>query len=100
MALLLMGRDASQGRLVLDHHNQAAVDWDNRANRYLYRAEGQVGRAVAPSPVAQRRLAASAGQPPQGGTCLQAATRSANLLRVMHAAAFRLVRVGVDLAFS
>jgi len=47
MALLLMGRDASQGRLVLDHHNQAAVDWDNRANRYLYRAEGQVGRAVA-----------------------------------------------------
>jgi cholesterol oxidase len=47
MALLLMGRDASQGRLVVDHHNQAAVDWDNRANRYLYRAEGQVGRAVA-----------------------------------------------------
>ena len=47
MALLLMGRDASQGKLVLDHHNQAAVDWDNRANRYLYRAEGQVGRAVA-----------------------------------------------------
>ena len=47
LALLLMGRDASQGRLILDHHNQAAVDWDNRANRYLYRAEGQVGRAVA-----------------------------------------------------
>ena len=43
MALLLMGRDASQGRLILDHHNQAAVDWDNRANRNLYRAEGQVG---------------------------------------------------------
>jgi cholesterol oxidase len=47
MALLLMGRDASQGRLVLDHNNQAAVDCNNRANRYLYRAEGQVGRAVA-----------------------------------------------------
>jgi cholesterol oxidase len=47
MALLLMGRDASQGRLVLDHHNQASVQWDNRANRRLYRAEGQVGRAVA-----------------------------------------------------
>ena len=47
MALLLMGRDASQGRLVLDHHNEASVQWDNRANRRLYRAEGQVGRAVA-----------------------------------------------------
>jgi cholesterol oxidase len=47
MALLLMGRDASQGRLVLDHHNQPSVHWDNRANRRLYRAEGQVGRAVA-----------------------------------------------------
>jgi cholesterol oxidase len=47
MALLLMGRDASQGRLVLDHHNQASVHWDNRVNCRLYRAEGQVGRAVA-----------------------------------------------------
>ena len=47
MALLLMGRDASEGRLVLDHHDQASVQWDNRANRRLYRAEGQVGRAVA-----------------------------------------------------
>jgi cholesterol oxidase len=47
MALLLMGRDASQGRLVLDHHNEASVEWDNRANRRLYRAEGQVGRYVA-----------------------------------------------------
>jgi cholesterol oxidase len=47
MALLLMGRDASQGRLALDHHDQATVGWDNRANRALYRAEGQVGRAVA-----------------------------------------------------
>jgi len=47
MALLLMGRDASQGRLVLDHHNQASVHWDNRVNPRLYRAEGQVGRAVA-----------------------------------------------------
>ncbi|HEY9377721.1 MAG TPA: GMC oxidoreductase, partial [Jiangellaceae bacterium] len=47
MALLLMGRDTSQGRLVLDHHGQASVQWDNRANRRLYRAEGQVGRYVA-----------------------------------------------------
>jgi cholesterol oxidase len=47
MALLLMGRDTSQGKLVLDHHNQASAEWDNRANRALYRAEGQVGRAVA-----------------------------------------------------
>jgi cholesterol oxidase len=47
MVLLLMGRDASQGRLVLDHHNEASAQWDNRANRNLYRAEGQVGRAVA-----------------------------------------------------
>ncbi|MBO0810460.1 MAG: GMC family oxidoreductase [Microlunatus sp.] len=47
MALLLMGRDASAGRLALDHHNQATVAWDNRANRSLYRAEGQVARAVA-----------------------------------------------------
>lgn len=47
MTLLLMGRDASQGRLTLDHHQKASVAWDNRANRALYRAEGQVGRAVA-----------------------------------------------------
>jgi len=47
MALLLMGRDASAGRLTLDHHNEATVAWDNRANRSLYRAEGQVARAVA-----------------------------------------------------
>ena len=47
MALLLMGRDASQGRLVLDHHQEASVEWDNRANRALYRAEGRAGRAVA-----------------------------------------------------
>jgi cholesterol oxidase len=47
MALLLMGRDASQGRLVLDHHSRASVQWDNRANRRLYRAEGRAGRYVA-----------------------------------------------------
>lgn len=47
MALLLMGRDASAGRLSLDHHNEARVAWDNRANARLYRAEALVGRVVA-----------------------------------------------------
>ncbi|HZA03714.1 MAG TPA: GMC family oxidoreductase [Propionibacteriaceae bacterium] len=47
LSLLLMGRDTSQGRLVLDHKQQASLAWDNRANRDLYVAEGQVGRAVA-----------------------------------------------------
>lgn len=47
MALLLMGRDASAGRLALDHKGEAAVVWDNRANARLYRAEALVGRVVA-----------------------------------------------------
>jgi cholesterol oxidase len=68
MALLLMGRDASQGKLVLDHHNQAAVDWDNRANRALYRAEGQVGRAVA------RMLGGRASDPPTWSLLRRAVT--------------------------
>jgi cholesterol oxidase len=47
LALLLMGRDASAGQLTLDHHGEAAVAWDNRANARLYRAEALVGRVVA-----------------------------------------------------
>lgn len=47
LALLLMGRDASAGRLVLDHNGEAAVVWSNRANSRLYRAEALVGRVVA-----------------------------------------------------
>lgn len=47
LALLLMGRDASAGRLVLDHNGEAAVVWNNRANARLYRAEALVGRVVA-----------------------------------------------------
>ncbi|WP_136707542.1 GMC family oxidoreductase [Agromyces sp. H66] len=47
MALLLMGRDASAGRLTLDHRGEAVAGWDNRANARLYRAEALVGRVVA-----------------------------------------------------
>lgn len=47
MTLLLMGRDSSDGRLKLDHNGEAAVDWDNLANRELYRAESRASREVA-----------------------------------------------------
>lgn len=47
MALLLMGRDASAGRLTLDHQGEAVLAWDNRANARLYRAQALVGRVVA-----------------------------------------------------
>ena len=46
MTLLMMGRDSSNGRLVLDHHLEAAVRWDNRANSGLYRAERALARSV------------------------------------------------------
>ncbi|GAA1597727.1 hypothetical protein GCM10009789_59570 [Kribbella sancticallisti] len=47
MTLLLMGRDTSDGRLVLDHKDEAAVEWDNLANRDLYRAQSRASRAMA-----------------------------------------------------
>ncbi len=75
MPLLLMGRDTSQGRLVLDHHHEASVQWDNRANSRLYRAEGRVGRAVArmlgAAGIGSTYLepAASSRHSPQPGRC-------------------------------
>lgn len=47
LALLVMGRDAGAGRLVLDHQGEAAVRWTNRENRWLYRSEARVAGAVA-----------------------------------------------------
>ncbi|WP_328995588.1 GMC oxidoreductase [Kribbella sp. NBC_01245] len=47
MTLLLMGRDSSDGRLFLDQNDEAAVEWDNLANKDLYRAESRASREVA-----------------------------------------------------
>ena len=47
MTMLLMGRDTSDGRMTIDHNGEAQVDWSNRANRALYRSEGQVARILA-----------------------------------------------------
>lgn len=46
-AVLSMGHDASDGRLRLDHHGRAVLDWDNRRQAMLYRALGRVGPALA-----------------------------------------------------
>ncbi len=45
-SLLLMGRDTADGRLTLDHNNEARVQWSNKLNRALYRSEGQVARLI------------------------------------------------------
>ncbi|ONI75837.1 hypothetical protein BWI15_08480 [Kribbella sp. ALI-6-A] len=47
MTLLLMGRDSSDGRLKLDHKNEAAVDWRYIANKDLYAAQSRASREVA-----------------------------------------------------
>lgn len=47
MALLLMGRDSSDGVLTLDHQGEARVDWRNRRNSALYRAEMRAARQTA-----------------------------------------------------
>ena len=47
LALLMMGRDAAAGRLVLDHQGEAAVRWTNRENRWLYRSEARIAGTVA-----------------------------------------------------
>lgn len=46
-ALLSMGHDAGAGRLRLDRDGSAVLDWRNRGQAKLYRAEGRVGPAVA-----------------------------------------------------
>lgn len=47
IAFLSMGHDAGTGKLKLDHHGKAQLQWDNRLQSRLYRAEGRVGPAVA-----------------------------------------------------
>ncbi|MEZ3161538.1 GMC family oxidoreductase [Microbacterium sp. BWT-B31] len=47
MALLLMGRDSSDGVLTLDQNAEARLAWRNRPNRLLYRAEIRAARQTA-----------------------------------------------------
>jgi cholesterol oxidase len=47
MSLLMMGRDSSDGVLSLDHNSEATVDWRNRPNDPLYRAEMRAARQTA-----------------------------------------------------
>lgn len=49
LALLMMGRDASAGRLVLDHNGEASLRWANRENRWLYRSEARIAGSLARS---------------------------------------------------
>lgn len=46
LALLSMGHDTGSGRLALDQHGRARLEWDNRREAHLYRAEGRVGPAM------------------------------------------------------
>lgn len=47
MSLLMMGRDSSDGVLSLDHNAEATVDWRNKPNDPLYRAEMRAARQTA-----------------------------------------------------
>lgn len=47
IAFLSMGHDAGTGRLELDRHQRARLQWLNRWQSRLYRAEDRVGPAVA-----------------------------------------------------
>lgn len=47
MSLLMMGRDTSDGVLTLDHNGEARVEWRNRPNSPLYRAEMRAARQTA-----------------------------------------------------
>lgn len=47
MSLLMMGRDSSDGVLTLDHHGEARVQWRNKPNGPLYRAEMRAAQQVA-----------------------------------------------------
>ncbi|GAB2463980.1 GMC oxidoreductase [Xylanimonas ulmi] len=47
MALLMMGRDTSDGVLTLDHQGEARVAWRNKPNGGLYRAEMRAARQTA-----------------------------------------------------